>query len=582
MVLAAFLFMRRMAEVTNVTAVSAGVRRRGRPAADDPGAIYRRGDPAGRRGLRDQRPVLLRRGREVQGHPGPGLAAAAGAHHPHAQRAGHRLRPACTRSRTSSAAPGSRARWCSCPTCTSQPLVALRRAGLLDRDRRGEPVRRRGRGAGGRPHPARRGMIEGSLGLERFLIAHGPAAVVVGAALEGDMTLSWPGSSPISASSPFPPRSPRERWEPISPISSGFWSGSGAAPRCAIPGCTGTSDPRSSAGRRRFGPIQLVASRFIYGTRIASMVFWGLAGLPLDPVPARSTWPDPYWAPLVFGALGWVLSGSITVLVGHIRRVELVLLVALIIGAGIVLWLRAGGRGRGAGRVASPQRATSCRRLPRPQWAGDLYAWIPTSCSRTSWPAAPPALARAISVVENATPRLRATPGRGASLPRPGPPHRRDRPPGRRQVHAGGAPRRRLSGRGPQGRRHRGGSHQPLHRRRPAGRPHPHGIRRPRPGRLHPEHGQPRLPRRPRHDHARSLRSARCRRVRPDPGRDGRAWARASSTSPAWPIPRCWSWSPNRATVSRPSSPASWRRPISSWSTRRTARARTSCGRRSR
>ena len=43
---------------------------------------------------------------------------------------------------------------------------------------------------------------------------------------------------------------------------------------------------------------------------------------------------------IVFGALGWVLSGSITALVGHIRRVELVLLVTLIIGGGIVLWVR--------------------------------------------------------------------------------------------------------------------------------------------------------------------------------------------------------------------------------------------------
>ena len=69
------------------------------------------------------------------------------------------------------------------------------------------------------------------------------------------------------------------------------------------------------------------------------MVFWGLAGLPL----IRFLLIDlvgSILGALVFGALGWVLSGSITVLVGHVRRVELVLLVALIIGAGIVLWLR--------------------------------------------------------------------------------------------------------------------------------------------------------------------------------------------------------------------------------------------------
>jgi membrane protein DedA with SNARE-associated domain len=97
--------------------------------------------------------------------------------------------------------------------------------------------------------------------------------------------------------------------------------------------------PKVERWGRRFGPIQLVASRFVYGTRIASMVFWGLAGLPL----IRFLLIDlagSILGALVFGALGWVLSGSITVLVGHIRRVELVLLVALIAGGGVVLWLR--------------------------------------------------------------------------------------------------------------------------------------------------------------------------------------------------------------------------------------------------
>ena len=65
----------------------------------------------------------------------------------------------------------------------------------------------------------------------------------------------------------------------------------------------------------------------------------------------------------------------------------------------------------------------------------------------------------------------------------------------------------------------------------------------------------PRLARRARHDHARGLRPARCRRLRPDPGRDGRASASRSSTSPAWPTPPCSCWSPSRATGSRRSSP---------------------------
>ena len=84
MVLAAFLFMKRMSEVSNVQAIS-------REMLDQEGddrpeeAIQRWRGPGtqGRRGLRHQRPVLLRRGGNVLGIPGAGLG----------QAQGHRARP---------------------------------------------------------------------------------------------------------------------------------------------------------------------------------------------------------------------------------------------------------------------------------------------------------------------------------------------------------------------------------------------------------------------------------------------------------------------------------------------------------
>lgn len=182
-------------------------------------------------------------------------------------------------------------------------------------------------------------MIEGSLGLERFLIAHGPAAVIVGAALEGDMTLILAGVIAHLGIFPF-----------LTAIAAGalgtyvadlvwFLVGKWRGPALRNTRLYGHVGPKVERWAHRFGPVQLVASRFIYGTRIASMVFWGLTGLPL----IRFLLIDLAGAilgALVFGALGWGLSGSITVLMGHIRRVELVLLLTLIIGAGIVLWLR--------------------------------------------------------------------------------------------------------------------------------------------------------------------------------------------------------------------------------------------------
>jgi membrane protein DedA with SNARE-associated domain len=163
--------------------------------------------------------------------------------------------------------------------------------------------------------------------------------VIAGAALEGDMTLILAGVIAHRGIFSFPTAVAAGALGTY--LADLFWFllGRWRGPRLRTSRLYGHVGPKVERWARRFGPIQLVASRFIYGTRIASMVFWGLAGLPL----IRFLLIDLAGAilgALVFGALGWGLSGSITVLVGHIRRVELVLLVALIVGGGIVLWVR--------------------------------------------------------------------------------------------------------------------------------------------------------------------------------------------------------------------------------------------------
>ena len=91
MVLAAFLFMRRMAEVTNVSALTREFLEPTMTDERDPELGRAPDGPAGGRGVRDQRPVLLRRGRDVQGHAVADRRQAARADHPHAPRAGDRL-----------------------------------------------------------------------------------------------------------------------------------------------------------------------------------------------------------------------------------------------------------------------------------------------------------------------------------------------------------------------------------------------------------------------------------------------------------------------------------------------------------
>ena len=78
----------------------------------------------------------------------------------------------------------------------------------------------------------------------------------------------------------------------------------------------------------RLGAREIVISRFVYGTRIASMFYWGVHGLPYG----RFALFDLVGCVLSASALaglGFVLSTSAVALVGRVRRAELWLLAVL-------------------------------------------------------------------------------------------------------------------------------------------------------------------------------------------------------------------------------------------------------------
>jgi membrane protein DedA with SNARE-associated domain len=88
---------------------------------------------------------------------------------------------------------------------------------------------------------------------------------------------------------------------------------------------------------RRIGPWQLLAARVVYGTRNASMLFWGMMSLPLG----RFLLMDGFGcfvASVGFVGLGYALGQGAESVMGNIRRVEHGLLVALLAGA-VAVWL---------------------------------------------------------------------------------------------------------------------------------------------------------------------------------------------------------------------------------------------------
>lgn len=94
--------------------------------------------------------------------------------------------------------------------------------------------------------------------------------------------------------------------------------------------------PRIERLARRIGPWQLLAARVVWGTRSASMLFWGQQGLPAG----RFLLLDGLGC--LLGAAGFTVIGygvgqGTEALVGEVRQLEYLLLLA-VVGGAVLVW----------------------------------------------------------------------------------------------------------------------------------------------------------------------------------------------------------------------------------------------------
>ena len=197
--------------------------------------------------------------------------------------------------------------------------------------------------------------------MEDILVRFGPLAVLVGAGIEGDVTMILAGVV----------------------VHLGLLDG----PIALVAGCLGAfaSDClyfalgrrggvrlRQTRAYRRVAPLveriagrlvagAIVLARLIYGTRIASLVFWGVHGLGWPRFAALDLIGCALWA-VLFGGLGFLLSNSAAALIGEVKVVERHLLLALVVAIAIVLAMRAVIRRRLTDARSSPAPG----RRPRP------------------------------------------------------------------------------------------------------------------------------------------------------------------------------------------------------------------------
>ena len=89
----------------------------------------------------------------------------------------------------------------------------------------------------------------------------------------------------------------------------------------------------------RFGAIEIMLTRFIYGPRVASMLFWGVQGFSLPRFVAIDLCGCSIWA-VILASLGFAFSGSAEMLIGKVKRLEVWLLIAVAAAAGAVIVIR--------------------------------------------------------------------------------------------------------------------------------------------------------------------------------------------------------------------------------------------------
>jgi membrane protein DedA with SNARE-associated domain len=161
--------------------------------------------------------------------------------------------------------------------------------------------------------------------LQQLLIRYGLLAVLLGSAVEGDFTLLLSGVVAHLGIFTFPLAVGAGALGSLVGDIAWYSLGRFRGPRFREGRFYRRVGPTVERLAKQLGPWQLVAARFVYGTKSASMIFWGLHGLSFR----RFLLIDCIGCllgSLVFTSLGFLLSGSAIAILGHVKRVELWLL----------------------------------------------------------------------------------------------------------------------------------------------------------------------------------------------------------------------------------------------------------------
>ena len=178
------------------------------------------------------------------------------------------------------------------------------------------------------------------MGIQHLIIRYGLAAVFLGSCIEGDLSMVLGGVVSHRGYFPLPIAIAVAAmgafigdcvWYTIGRLHTARFQNAGFYRRVG---------PRIEEIVRKVGVWQIVIARFIYGTKNASMLFWGLHGLPVHrfvPVDAIGC----ILSATFFVGLGYLVGDGAETLLGHFKRIEFLLLGAVVVAILVLLLIRA-------------------------------------------------------------------------------------------------------------------------------------------------------------------------------------------------------------------------------------------------
>jgi membrane protein DedA with SNARE-associated domain len=177
------------------------------------------------------------------------------------------------------------------------------------------------------------------LGLQHLIVRYGLAAVFLGSGLEGDLSMVLGGV--VAHRGYFAPSVAIAAAALGAFIADCVWYAVGRLNTTRLQNAAfyRKVGPRVEAIVRRIGIWQIVAARFVYGTKNATMLFWGLHGLPFH----RFVLIDAIGCVLgstFFVGLGYQVGDGAEVLLGRVKRFEFLLLGGLLAGIVVLVVIR--------------------------------------------------------------------------------------------------------------------------------------------------------------------------------------------------------------------------------------------------